>query len=246
MLCTTSLLFTSSMATGKLNDFGKSEGLSAGLAYILDYSAYKGSKNPDDTILPYLAYDWENAHLGVDGFNYHFFNAEFLEITLLVNPRWSFADPDDSEQFKDIKRSIAIEAGLKATINLGGIYMSSEVLKDISDTHDGYEANIEIGVEFDVGILELNLSAGLTYRDNKLSQHLYGVNENEARAGLPAYLAYSTIHPFVQAELFYTINKSAGIFVFASYERLPDAAQDSPLIDTNYDANIGIVVIKQF
>lgn len=233
-------------ALGEINDFGQQGGWTLGIGHIFDYSPYTGTKFPDGTTIPYFAYDWENAHLGIDGFNYTFYKKQIIEISLLVEPRWSFTDPEDSLSFTNIERDIALEAGLSAQINTRGFYLSSEFLHDVSGTHKGLEASAEIGFSKDFGPLEWSIGTGIVFRDQALSQHLFGVNDNEVQTGLVAYQAPANSHQYITADVFFSLGESSGIALFGRYEKLTREITNSPLISRTKDANVGIFFISQF
>lgn len=240
------LLTLAAPAQAQVNGFGASEGFTVGLGVIADWSPYEGADSPSTTPIPYLAYDWENAHLGVDGFSYSFFNTDTLEISALLEPRWSFGDPEDSPLFEDIERGTALEAGIEAELSLGGFFISGNVLHDVSDVHNGFEGSVEAGLEAELGGFQLGASVGYAYRNKDLSAHLYGVEVDEARTGLDAYAPDSSWYPFVSAEAIYPIGDSMGILAFAKYEHLNSDATDSPLISKDRDATFGIAFLKRF
>lgn len=243
---TLGLLLSTHTSRAELNGFGKAKGWLVGIANISDYSPYEGIESPDNTFVPYVAYSWENAHIGVEGFKYQFYTQDTVEVSLAIEPRWSFANPDDSVLFTDIERDIALEMGLSASMDIGPIYVSGGFLKDISGTHNGFEASLELGMQAEIGPIEVSLSAGLLHRNRSLSQHLYGVNESEAREGLNAYSADAETHPQVRAEVFYTMGKRSAFLLFANYEKLSSSAIESPLINKKRDASLGAAFLYKF
>lgn len=246
LLYTGALALIANPAQAQINGFGHSEGFTVGLGIIADWSPYEGADSPSTTPIPYLAYDWENAHLGVDGFSYSFFNTDFIEVSALLEPRWSFGDPEDSPLFEDIERGTALEAGLEAEVNFGGFFFSGNVLHDISDVHNGFEGSAEAGLETELGNLQLSTSVGYAFRDKGLSEHLYGVRADEAREDLTAYAPEASWYPYVSADAIYPIGDSMGILAFAKYEHLNSDATDSPLISKDRDATFGVAFLKRF
>lgn len=245
-LCAAGAFTLANPAYAQINGFGESEGFTVGLGAIADWSPYEGAETPSTTPIPYLAYDWENAHLGVDGFSYSFFNTDVIEVSALLEPRWSFGDPEDSPLFEDIERDTAFEAGLEVEVDLGAFYVGGQILHDISDVHNGFEGMAEAGIETEFGPLNLSTSIGYAYRDKGLGLHLYGVRADEARADLAAYTPGSAWFPYARTELFYPIGDSMGILAFAQYEHLGNSATDSPLVSKDRDATVGAAFLKHF
>lgn len=235
-----------SNAQARFRGLGDSEGLILGLAVIADWSPYEGAESPSTTPVPYLSYDWENAHVGVDGINYRFFDNGFVEFKGLLEPRWSFGDPEDSPLFTDIERDAAIEMGLQTEIDLGAFYLGSAALVDVSNVHNGFELSGEVGMHRQIGNLDLDISVGLAFRDTRLSEHLYGVRAEEAREDLPAYAPEAALYPYVGMVAFYEVGDSLGILCFARYEHPGSEAMNSPLIVKRRDASIGIAFLKRF
>lgn len=239
-------LATSLPAHAQFNGFGDSEGLTVGVAAIANWSPYEGTDSPEINPVPYIAYDWENMHVGVDGINYSFWNSDALQVTALLEPRWTFGDPEDSPLFEDIERDTAFEAGLEAVLDIGPIYVSGTALQDISDVHNGFEGSAEVGVNAEFGSLEMSVGLGYAYRDKDLSAHLYGVRLEEARADLSAYAPDTDWYPYIDLDAFYALSDSMGILAFARYEHLGSNATDSPLVSRDRDANIGLALLKRF
>lgn len=246
LLCSAAISIFATPANAQVNGFGDSEGLTVGLGVIADWSPYEGADSPSTTPIPYLAYDWENAHLGVDGFSYSFFNNDMITVSALLEPRWSFGDPEDSPLFEDIERDTALEAGLEVDLSLGGLFVSGNILHDVSDVHSGFEGSAEAGFETELGGLQLSTSVGYAYRDKDLSTHLYGVRNDEAREGLDAYIPKASWYPYASADAIYPISDSMGILAFAKYEHLGSDATNSPLISKDRDATFGMAFLKRF
>lgn len=241
-----SAIMLTSTANAEINGFGDREGFTAGIGVIADWAPYDGADTPSTTPVPYLAYDWENAHLGVDGFDYSFFKTDQVTLTASIVPRWSFGDPEDSPLFEDIERDTALEAGLGAEISLGHFFVGGSFRQDISNVHTGYEGASEIGIEAEFGKFEVETTIGYVYRDKHLSAHLYGVGSDEARAGLSAYAPNAAWYPNIRAELLYPIGRSMGVLAFAEYEQLGSDAKNSPLVSGDDDTTVGLVFLKRF
>lgn len=246
MLLSLGLLTIVSPASAQVNGLGSGEGFTAGIGVIANWSPYEGANSPSTTPIPYLAYDWENAHLGVDGFSYDFFNSKTLTVSALLEPRWSFGDPEDSPLFEDIERDTALEAGLEAQLNYGNFYVSGNVLHDISDVHNGFEATVKAGVETEIGPFKIDTRIGYAYRDKGLSQHLYGVRSDEARSGLAAFTPDASWYPFARIEALYPLGEKTAILAFARYEHLNKDTTNSPLVSQNRDATLGLAFLKRF
>lgn len=153
----TLVAFTASinMGNAQVKGIGEGEGFLIGVGVVGNYSGYDQAAYPVVTPFPYIAYEWKNARLGIDGFNYDFFSTGALEFTMLLEPRFTFADPDDSPLFEGIERDSAVEVGTKVTLDLDAFYLEAQLLQDVSDTHDGFETTLAAGVGINIGALEI-------------------------------------------------------------------------------------------
>lgn len=248
VLCIT---FNPGLAFAEFQGIGNKEGLTLGIGNISDWSAYKNSDSPSSTTIPYIAYDWENAHIGVEGFSYDFFSKAFgisnqLSIELSIEPRWTFTDPEDSTQFENIKRDTALEAGVSVTTEFAGLSVTAAYLEDISGVHDGSEASLELGLEIELGSLEAGFSIGYIQRDKSLNLHLYGVKKNEATATVAPFSPNASGFPFIESQWTLPLGKRNALIAFAKYEQLPTSIEKSPLIDQDYNASVGVLVLRRF
>lgn len=246
VITTLSLLSISQIAQAEFNGFGQSEGFTLGGGVITEFSPYEGVETPDINPVPYIAFDWENAHIGVDGVTYSFFNTDNLEITVLAEPRWSFADPDESPLFEGIERKTALEVGASAKLALGNLYAEAQFQHDVTDIHNGYEVMAKIGLEQEFGRFAIDIGGGTSFQDKKLNAHLFGVRPEEARADLPEFSPRGSFNYFAETELGYALGDKTMIFGFARYTRLSKRVRISPLVNKKRSATMGLAILRRF
>lgn len=233
-------------ARAEFNGFGESEGLTVGVAALADFSPYKDADQPEVNPVPYIAYDWENAHIGIDGVTYTFFNSEHLDITVMAEPRFSPGDVDDTPIFEGIDRNTALEAGVEATLKFGPVYFEGQFLHDVTDVYNGYEATAKVGVEQEFGRISIDVGGGVVYRDKNLNDHLFGVRAEEVRADRPAFAPRDAANLFAEAELAYAFDNKTMVFGFAKYTGLSDRIQTSPLVDRDRQITGGLAILRRF
>lgn len=240
-------ILQSQICQANLQGLGDREGVILGFGMVIESSPFEGA---EDSVLispfPYIAYEWENAHLGVDGFSYDFFELGALELGLSLEPRWSLTDPDDSPLFEELNRDTALEAGLTATLDLGSFYISASTATDVSDVHDGSENQLSLGVEFEAGPLALDLSMGAAYKNANLNQYLYGVSDDETKFGLPVYQPSNSVHPIAQLSAQLPITENMAILIFANYEAYGNQIKQSPLISEKDKTTLGLIFLTSF
>lgn len=241
-----SLYLCASTAHAELKSIGENEGVSLGVGLISDFPAYEGTDSPEILPVPYIAYTWENASLGAEGFTYNFFGTGTFELTALVEPRWSFTDPDDSPRFNGIERDTALEAGLAANLNLGNVYVEGKALQDISVVHKGREGSLKAGFVYGIGDVGIDLGVGATYRNEDLNTHLYGVKADEVTPTLPQFTPDDTVQPFIEASLVMPISDSMSVIAFGTVEKFSDDIKSSPLVSRSAEGTAGLLLLKQF
>ncbi|MEL7198675.1 MAG: MipA/OmpV family protein [Pseudomonadota bacterium] len=237
---------TPTMAHAEFQGPGESEGLTLGVAVLADFSAYEGVDEIEANPVPYIAYDWENLHIGIDGINYDFWDNDVFELTVFADPRFAFTDPDESPLFAGIDRKTTVEAGLGARFNAGPAYAEIRGQYDILDVHNGYEASARIGLEVEVGKASFDLAGGVSYRDEKLNDHLFGVRADEARADLAQFSPQDSLEPFVSADIALQLGRRSAVIAFADFRLLRDEVRESPLIGRKYTGTAGVAFLRRF
>ncbi len=240
------ITFTASNATAEFKPVGAGEGFLLGIGMAGAESPYLDADDSEITAFPYIAYQWENAHLGIDGFNYDFYDNGLISVTADLEPRWSFTEADDSPLFSQIDRSTAIEAGLSMKFKYGAAYLEASGLHDISGEHDGYQASLELGLSEDFGWAEAGISIGVDYNDDALATYLYGVKTDEATNTLAAYEVDADWQPFVQAQIATPLTERIMIAGFAQYQELDRSTRRSPIVDSDHMGSVGLILIRHF
>lgn len=231
----------------ELQGIGANQGLLLGLGLVVESSPFEQAENSlSGSPFPYIAYEWENAHAGIDGFSYRFYEASSIQITALLEPRWSLADPDDSPLFAGIERKPSLETGLEVEFELGPLYLSANGLVDISDTHNGLAGQLKIGFEFELGAVSVDFGFGGGFKNQKLNQYLYGVDDDEASDSLAAYKVDDSLHGFLELSIGLPITERLALIGFAHYEAFEEQVKDSPLISDVGESNLGLAILTSF
>ena len=240
--------FTASanMGYAQVQGIGNGEGWLLGVGVVGNYSGYDQADYPVVTPFPYVAYEWENAQLGFDGFNYEFLSTGTLSLTGLLEPRYTFADPDDSPLFEGVERDTALELGIKATYDLDAFYLEAQFLQDVSETHDGCETSVAAGIETEIGSLRVTAELGALFKSEDLNSYLYGVQNDEESPTLPAFSPDQSLQPYIGINATLQTGKTSAIVFFGRFERFSSDVQASPLIGKGGEGSLGLAYIKQF
>ncbi|AVW89714.1 hypothetical protein DA792_00430 (plasmid) [Celeribacter baekdonensis] len=201
------------------------------------------SSSSDTSILPYFSIEGEQFKLDLSGLTYGLTETENFTLSARLAPRWVSADPSDTPGLEQLKRDVALEAGLAAGLTFGQFTAGFEALKDISDTHDGMVVSAAISTGFGVTErLAVGVTAGVTWMDKNLATYSYGVRASEAGGSLAAYQVNASLIPSIGVEARYTLTDHVSLVGGAQIEFLPDNVTGSPIVqrDTVTSAMLGM------
>lgn len=128
----------------------------------------------------------------------------------------------------------------------GAAYLEVSGVHDISGEHDGYQGSFELGLNEDFGWAEASISIGVDYHDDALATHLYGVKPDEATNSLAAYKVDADWQPYVQAQFAAPLTDRIMFASFVKYQELDRSSRRSPLVNSDYTGNVGVLLIRQF
>ncbi len=217
----------------------------AGLGASYSTTPYVGADNNEIDLVPYVAYQTDRLHVGIDEISAEIYDENGLSVEVALTPRWGPSFPDTS-LFSGLERDMTFEGGAAARYQAGGFYMSASARHDVLSVHDGFQTSFAIGTELETGSFEMDFSIGGTYRDKNLNGHLYGVAASEASSARTAYDPGGDWSPFAEVAVTYPITDTVALFAFAGIERHSARITDSPLVDKDQSSQIGVFVLTQF
>lgn len=229
-----------------IQGIGEAEGWLLGATVNVDYSGYKQTDQPSLTPFPYVAFEWENAHIGIDELSYDFYQKDALSLTAMLQPRWSSHDKEDSPVFDGIERDTSVEAGLAAMYQFSRLYVEGTLLQDVSGVHKGHMLTIKLGKGIQLARTEFDIGIGVSYRDSKLNSHLYGVSQNEARNNRVVFNPDAAFTPYIELELIRQLSPATLLVAMFDYEFYSDEIKKSPLIGHAGEGNITLGAVYQF
>lgn len=232
-------------ASGQSSGREVQEGWNLGLGVIVEGSAYDGVDHRV-TPIPYIAYDWSRAHIGIDGAYLRADGSGPLDWRVGVKPRFPGADPEELDGLSDASRDIALELGGSGRFALGPAYISAGAWQDISGSHEGFEGEMAAGIRFRPGEVRIDLQAGGRYRDADLNSWIFLSDSEAALAGDATYGAESDWVPFAAAWLSYAVTDTVSLRARVEVEGLAEAATDSPLASGDSRARGLVILARRF
>ena len=128
-------------------------------------------------------------------------------------------------------RDYALELGAEVLANGDWGYLQASVHRDVSDTHNGVEAYLNVGRSFRQHRWAFEPSVGISWKSSELNDYYWGVREDEANFMFPAYRADSGINMHTRFAASYVMDKHWTFLLIAEYERLNSAAAASPVVE---------------
>ncbi|MBJ7536825.1 MipA/OmpV family protein [Marinomonas transparens] len=220
---------------------------SLGIFGTLSESIYKDTDSKSRA-LPNISYEGENFYFKLPEIGYRFLPQKSMQnLAVGVAYQASKFDPDDSsdtniKQLDDRDDSVMAFASYQ----LGRMF-KTKLAQDISGTHDGFSAEVELSYPMPVASWRVIPSISYSYMDSKMSNHAFGVSQSEsAQTGgtIAAYDSSSVSLVTYGIKAMYPVTKSVNIMLGVSQSKYDDDILNSPLVedDTVNSALAGIMV----
>ncbi|WP_181847478.1 MipA/OmpV family protein [Thalassospira profundimaris] len=218
-----------------------------GAVGTVDTSPYRGADNADFGGLPWLAFDSERLHVGIDGIRAKIVQGNWGSVSILGNVRMKPFDDDDSRYLRGLhERDWAFETGVAYDRQFGPGEAHIEFLHDVSGEHEGKQADATYKVPFQSGRFHYEVGGGVMWRDSDLNNYYVEVRPNEARADRAAYSADSAFLPHLDASVAYQLTAQMMVRANASATFLPDEYTDSSIIEDDVIYGVGLGLVYQF
>lgn len=143
------------------------------------------------------------TQLGAEAYLFHHSKYGFVDGTLAnyaILPWFGLSGnlriSEVSDDFNDIPNGIEDrDSNGELGVTFGTLGARLTYLHDVTDRHNGYEVQLHLGRVLDTPFEKVSLSpyVQINYRDDKLSDHLYSISQNESNAsGLSSFDAENT------------------------------------------------------
>ncbi len=215
-----------------------------GAGAVFSDSVYK---DEDTRVIPVpnVVYLSEDYYLkGLTAGKWLIGSREGFKLAAQIGGRLEYIDDDESDYYDGMDpRRPTLEAGILAEYSFMGKYaVSFDAMTDVMSEHDGYELSLSISERipaiFNNENLSLNLTAGASWRSENLNDYYFGVRNDEARSGRPAYNAGGGFNYLLGASLNYKINDRWSWFNAVGITFMADEISDSPLVDDDHSLSI--------
>ncbi len=183
----------------------------------------------------------------LDGASYRIF--DFSEtnqyegsMSVIVSPRFA-PDYGESLLYNDLQRRSGLDIGITGEVSYGNFVFEFRGQSGMTSGHNGFETNTQIS--YQSRALPVELGIGVRYRDRKLNQYLFGVNQSESNESLPAYTAVGGMTSFISGMIALPLSRNLMSYLQIEYEDLGTLTQ-SPLVADNAVSQVILGVIYQW
>ncbi|MEW8624277.1 MAG: MipA/OmpV family protein [Candidatus Thiodiazotropha sp.] len=117
---------------------------------------------------------------------------------------------------------------------------------DLNDTYDGYAAELAYSYPLKVGSWLFEISVEMEWLSKDVNRYYYGVTAEQAKPGREFYQPDSGVNYALEQSAMYSIDESQSILIRAVYKTYSSEITDSPIVDRDHTAEIGIGYVYRF
>jgi outer membrane protein len=204
-----------------------------GLVTSVNSSLYN-DEGKEYYLLPLLIADYDRFYLKGTHGGYRLFQVNDRQ-TLALEIRYTFDgyESSDSDALAGMEdRDSAWEAGLAYEISMAGGQLKTQLMQDISNSHNGFSARFEYERPFLMeDTLMVSWYTGSEYWNQKKTNYYFGVNREEETSTRPVYTTGDSYSAIIGSNAAKRINENFNIIVSAEYLWMSDTVDHSPLTD---------------
>ncbi|MBF0381959.1 MAG: MipA/OmpV family protein [Magnetococcales bacterium] len=218
--------------------------LQIGFATLTNSTPYKGAKDKN-SISPLLIFEYGNLYFDGEKLGYNFYKKRDIELHTVIVPGVSGYKSSDSKNLGGMaKRKDDFSAGVNVVYQHGTHTVSSRLLFDINNNHNGYTVDLKYSTIYPLSAKFITLPyLGVEHFSANKSNYYYGVDENEAISTRSSYTVGGIINPYIGMEAIYQIDEKWSLLGRGEYKYLNDNIKNSPIVEQNSEAIAAIGVL---
>lgn len=215
---------------GKLGRFG------VGVCVIGRSSPYRDSDEGVFQPIPMFTYNGERLQLLGPSLRFGLVGSGDLRLAVAVRYRMGVYEEDESPVLSGLgDRKNTLMAGLALIYELpGGVGLKVGYNHDILDQIGGGAAQVGVNKSLHWGAVRILLNTGLNWLSSGLSNHDFGVPENNATENRPVYSLKNSFNIEAGIAGFLELTRDWRAFLNMSVEFLDDEIADSPIVSEKY------------
>ena len=212
--------------------------LLAGPGVLITVKPYKGM---DSTIYPIPVITAVSApfYFFIDTAGCRLFSDSNMAFDVIGKWRLDGYDVDKSDDLDGMhNRNMTVDVGgeFSVTGDWGNLY--ARILTDAMGQHDGQEFRVTYAKPLKFEKSKISPSVGVALLSSNLADYYYGVRDNEARPGRPAYNPGASVNWFVGLDANYQLNNDWTLLTSITYYWLDSDIRNSPIVNKDYTMSI--------
>jgi len=197
--------------------------------------------------IPMFAYEGRRLYLRGVAMGYRFLAGRDWSVAPVLWPRFDgYQEQDSSALWGMDDRDVTLDAGAAFTLRGDWGVLGAALVTDILGKHDGQELELSYSKPLRWDNWTIAPAAGLRWQSSDLVDYYYGVRDEEARPGRPAYDADGAVNPFVALRVQRPLGRKWTLLGAVQYEWFDDEIGDSPIVDEKYDITVMAGVLYTF
>jgi len=124
--------------------------------------------------------------------------------------------------------------------------LHTRILTDALAQYNGQEFRVTYAKPFKFEKAQISPSVGFALLSSNLADYYYGVRDDEARPGRPAYEPGASVNWFVGLDANYQLNYNWTLLTSITYYWLDSNIHNSPIVDRDYTISILAGVMYRF
>lgn len=224
---------------------------SAGLAVVHRDSEYAG-EGTRTRLLPNIAYDGDRFYLRGAALGYRAYKDERFELRTFIAGRLDGIDADDFGVAELARRGVdhnllsdrddSVDAGVGGSWKGAAGKLDLDARVDVTGTSEGYAVAVDYSYPLTVGRTALVPSIGAVRLSADMADYYYGILDEEVARGVAAYRPGAVTVPRASLSLVHPFARRWVLLGNLEYRALPDALQDSPLVEAGKDRSTSLFI----
>ncbi|MCZ6517731.1 MAG: MipA/OmpV family protein [Gammaproteobacteria bacterium] len=211
-------------------------GIRAGTSPYVGIDNVSSMENDNDTdLVPLYLYEGKVLFSHGTSAGVHVVNTDRFGVDLLAKYRFDRLESDADIFFAGLDdREQTIDGGLSFSLKGTWGKLSATWVADLLDNHNGSEVDLTYRVTRHPGRWSLSPFISYVHQDQDLTNYYYGVSNQEATLGRPAYRTDSAEFWRAGINSSYQWSRHMLLFANVAFESVPDTVVDSPLVDEDH------------
>ncbi len=216
-----------------LGKFGR---IGVGVGVIFRSSPYRDYNGAVSQVIPAITYNGDRLQIFGPKIQLGLAGSGKLRLAATGRYRIGVYDEDDSDFLQGMgDRKNTFMAGLAVQAELpGGLDVSASYEHDVLDRIGGGEARFELGKSLQLGVFRFFPAIAFNWTSSELSNHDFGVSDNQATAERPAYYLDDVYSVEAGLGVFIEITRDWLIIINVATESLSDEVTNSPIVSEDY------------